>query len=127
MDSTINLIPGMKADIGIKTDLAEGGRGMGAFAYLKPKVKHQGVEYDVINGWIVEDNKVGTIEANGTKPSVIYTHKKPEKNALYFFNHRGSMVCAVYVITVPIHDHSSIAGGGGPALATYFSDDESIE
>lgn len=126
MDSTINLIPGMKADIGIRTDLAEGGRGLGSFAYLGATVKYQGVSYDVVNGWIVEDNKVGTIEKNGTKPSVIYTHKKPEKNALYFFNHRGSMVCAVYVVAVPIHDHSSIVTGG-PAIATYFSDDESIE
>ena len=126
MDSTINLIPGMKAEIGVRSDLESGGRGMGSFAYLEATIKYKGESYDVVNGWIVEDNKTGTIEANGTKPSVIYTHKKPEKNALYFFNHRGSLAAAVYVVAVPIHDHSSIVTGG-PALATYFSDDESIE
>lgn len=126
MDSTINLIPGMKAEIGVRTDLKPGGLCQGAFAYIGAQVKYKGNQYEVVNGWIVEDSKVGSIEPNGTKPSVIYTHKKPEKNALHFFDYKGALGCSVYIVAVPIHDHSSIVQGG-PAYATYFSDDESIE
>ena len=126
MESTINLIPGMKARIGIKTDLEPGGLAQGSFAYTGATVNYKGSSYDVVNGWIVEDSDVGSIEADPGKPAVLYTHKKPEKNSLFFFDHRGSLKSAVYIVTVPIHDHSSIVQGG-PAYATYFSDDESIE
>jgi len=126
MDSTINLIPGMKAEIGIRSDLDAGGRGMGSFAYKGATINYKGTTHDVKNGWIVEDPKVGSIEVDGTKPAVIYTHKKPEKNTLFFFDHRGDVKGAVYVVAVPIHDHSSIVQGG-PGYSTFFSDDESIE
>lgn len=126
MDTTLNLIPGMRAEVGIRSDLGPGGRGMGSFAYLGATITYKGSTYDVVNGWIVEDGAVGILEANESKPSVIYIHKKPEKNVLYFFNHRGAVASAVYVVSVPIHDHSSIVQGG-PGFATYFTDDESIE
>ena len=126
MESTINLIPGMKASIGVRTDLEPGGLAQGSFAYTGATINYKGTTYDVVNGWVVEDSDVGLIEADQGKPAVLYTHKKPEKNALYFFNQRGSLKSAVYVVSVPIHDHSSIVQGG-PAYATYFSDDESIE
>ena len=126
MDTTLNLIPGMTAEVGILCDLSAGGRGLGAFVYNKASLSYKGQQHDVVNGWIVEDKNVGSIESAGKKPAVYYTHKKPEKNTLCLFDYRGKLISAVHIIAIPIHDHSSIVQGG-PAYATYFSDDESIE
>lgn len=73
-------------------------------------------------GFIVEDDNVGSIlPTDSQEAAVIYTHKKPYENAIWFFaatRERG----LVKVISVPIHDHSTIIHGG-PAYGTYFNDD----
>lgn len=88
------------------------------------KVKEDGVTKDVslINGFRVLDEKVGTIEQVADKAAVIYKHKKAEANTIVFYARTGE-VGFCNVISVPIHDHSTIVQGG-PALATYFSDDQ---
>lgn len=75
------------------------------------------------NGFVVEDEEVGTIEVSSKDSlTVIYRHKKPAKNSIWFFALTGERAL-VNVVSVPIHDHSSIVQGG-PAYGTYFSDDE---
>jgi hypothetical protein len=73
-----------------------------------------------INGFVVEDSTVGALAATGT--AVVYTHKKAQKNTIWFFAKTGE-TGTVDIISVPIHDHGSIVQGG-PAYGTYFSDDE---
>jgi hypothetical protein len=71
-------------------------------------------------GFVVEDGTVGDLVE--TDDGVIYTHKKAQKNTVWFFARSGE-TGTVDIISVPIHDHGSIVQGG-PAYGTYFSDDE---
>lgn len=79
---------------------------------------------DIVNGFIVEDPEIGTIESVSNEVAVIYTHKKPLENRIWFFADTGEMAVCV-VAAVPIHDHSSVVQGG-PAYGTYFSDDQAL-
>ena len=71
----------------------------------------------------IEDERNGTLhlasDERGTV--VIYTHKRVASNAIWFFAISGERGL-VNVISVPIHDHSTIVHGG-PAYGTYFDDD----
>jgi len=73
-------------------------------------------------GFVVEDEEIGEINTStgAAEAAVIYTHKKPAKNAIWFFSATGE-IGLINIITVPIHDHSSILQGG-PAFGTYFDD-----
>lgn len=77
---------------------------------------------DFVRGFIVENKDIGSITPTGAQEAaVIYTHNKPYGNAIWYFaatRERG----LVKVISVPIHDHSTIIHGG-PAYGTYFDDD----
>jgi hypothetical protein len=73
-----------------------------------------------IRGFVVEDKTVGELKKN--ENGVSYTHKKAQKNTVWFFARSGE-TGTVDIISVPIHDHGSIVQGG-PAYGTYFSDDE---
>jgi len=75
-------------------------------------------------GFVVDDETVGEIKAVPKEPAVIYKHKKFSENIITFYALTGEKGY-VYVISVPIHDHSSIVAGG-PAYGTYFSDDETV-
>ena len=73
-------------------------------------------------GFVVEDERVGTIEITDTpEPAVLYSHRQPYKNAIWFFAQTGE-IGLMNIIAVPIHDHSTIVHGG-PAYGTYFDDD----
>jgi len=73
-------------------------------------------------GFVVEDERVGTIEITETaEAAILYSHKQPYKNAIWFFAQTGE-IGLMNVIAVPIHDHSTIVHGG-PAYGTYFDDD----
>jgi hypothetical protein len=79
---------------------------------------------DLIRGFVLEDTAVGTLSTNpdsGSGLSVIYVHNKTAENAIWFFSLTGERGL-VNVISVPIHDHSSIVQGG-PAFGTYFDDE----
>lgn len=125
MEKAINLIPGMTIEVGIVMDIGEGGRGMGAFISPSTTKTHDGKTYNLVNGFAVEDDTVGSIEPISGKPAVKYTHHKPEKNKIYFWSFEEWLV-ALSIVGVSIHDHSSIIQGG-PAFGTYFTDDEVVE
>lgn len=82
---------------------------------------------ELTNGFVVENSDVGEIVSAGSNEgaAVVYTHKKAEKNSIWFFAETGERT-VVNVVSVPIHDHSTIVQGG-PAYGTYFSDDEGVE
>jgi len=79
---------------------------------------------DIERGFVVEDTRNGTItpDSDEESASVIYTHKRVAENAIWFFSIDGQARGLVNVISVPIHDHSTIVHGG-PAYGTYFDDD----
>ena len=77
---------------------------------------------ELTRGFAVENTTVGEFEpVDETEAAVIYWHKQPYPNAIWFFARTGERGL-VKVISVPIHDHSTIVHGG-PAYGTYFDDD----
>ena len=80
-------------------------------------------QLELKDGFIVEDTDVGEIEFYDEESlSVQYTHNKPAENSIWFFAADGESRAMVNIISVPIHDHSTIVHGG-PAYGTYFDDD----
>lgn len=77
----------------------------------------------LINGFVVDNENVGKLIAEDG-PSVIYKHNRFEYNIITFYALTGEKG-RVYVMSVPVHDHSSIVTGG-PAYGTYFSDDQTV-
>jgi hypothetical protein len=76
----------------------------------------------LINGFSLEDTTVGSLAASDQDPNdVVYTHEQPYGNSIWFFARTGERGL-VKVISVPIHDHSTIVHGG-PAYGTYYDDD----
>jgi len=77
----------------------------------------------ITRGFVVEDERNGAISINSDEEaaSVIYTHKRVAENSIWFFAISGERGL-ISVISVPIHDHSTIVHGG-PAYGTYFDDD----
>jgi hypothetical protein len=122
--TNVYLLPGMS--IKVEADF-DPDRGIGEFAYMGTLEVSSGRNEDLAanHGFYVEDTEVGTITPVDGEAAVIYTHKKPAKNSIWFVAREGAGarrgVCNV--MSVPIHDHSSIVQGG-PAYGTYFSDDE---
>ena len=78
----------------------------------------------LVNGFAVENELMGDIKIVKDEPSVIYTHKKFGSNKVFYFGKSGESA-TIDILSVPIHDHSSIVTGG-PAYGTYFTDDETI-
>ena len=114
----IYLLPGMKAKLAVPDFFV----GTGDKKYIKSN--GEVVEMRLTQGFFVEDEDVGTIEAVAGEPAVIYTHKKYAQNKIVYTARTGERG-EVNVIAVPIHDHASIVTGG-PAYGTYFTDDETI-
>lgn len=120
-DVAVYLLPGMQAKITVPLVYA----GFGERMFQVSSGEEKSYNLDDYNGFLVEDKEVGDIEAVPNEPTVIYTHKKYEQNKIVFFGRNPEETCTVNVISVPIHDHSSIVTGG-PAYATYFTDDETV-
>jgi hypothetical protein len=122
--TSIYLIPGMSAKLQATYDPA-GGKfdfaRMGPFRVNADKT----VDLSETNGFYVEFPDVGDITAVKDEPAVIYKHKRPEPNSIWFIPHAGAGTRrgVINIVSVPIHDHSSIVQGG-PAYGTYFSDDD---
>jgi len=120
----IYLLPGQK--IKIKSELTP--KNNFGYTPMTGRVVHQldnGAyqEFTLTEGFLVEDNTVGTIEeTEEDSASIYYTHNRPERNCIWFYASTGERGF-VDIVTVPIHDHSSIVQGG-PAYGTYYSDDE---
>jgi len=117
---SIYLLPGMRAEI----------LSMGTWPELSDELViddgEQGTgtkSVALIKGFWLEDEDVGEIaQAADGRVGVIYTHKKAGNNSIWFETRTG-LTGLVNVISVPIHDHSSIVQGG-PAYGTYFTDDD---
>ena len=125
--TNVYLLPGMSVKILAELDHYSA---VGEFAYMGTLEVAEDVIVDLgeNNGFYVENEAVGTITPVTDEPAVIYTHKKPEQNAVWFVASVGAGkrrgVCNI--MAVPIHDHSSIVQGG-PAYGTYFSDDSEVD
>jgi hypothetical protein len=101
---------------------------------LKHFCRHDDVTHEYLNGeskpnvqlrrgFVVDNPDIGDIEdSKEEEASILYKHKKFAENVITFYADTGEMG-KVFVISVPIHDHSSIITGG-PAYGTYFTDDE---
>lgn len=124
MEKAIYLIPGMTVEVGIVIETAEGEFGSGAFITPSTTKQYNGKTYSLVNGFGLENEKVGVLEPVADKPAVLYTHNKPEKNTIYFWSYEERM-SSISIIGVPIHDHSSIIQGG-PAFGSFFTDDEVV-
>lgn len=125
--TNIYLLPGMSVKILAELDAYSG---VGEFAYMGELEVSNGRTLNLgeNHGFYVENDEVGTITPVDKEPAVIYTHKKPEQNSVWFVAQigAGSRRGVCNIMSVPIHDHSSIVQGG-PAYGTYFSDDEADE
>jgi len=118
-NSSIYLIPGMQAEFSVNDFYCKHGT---------EKCQKADGTYEnktLVNGFYVLDEDVGTIESIAGGAKVLYTHKKFASNQIVFVALTRE-IGTVDVISVPIHDHSSIVTGG-PAYATYFADDENTE
>lgn len=113
----VYLLPGMSVKISAPEEFV--GKGI----YQWQKSDGNWTDAPLENGFWVEDQDVGGLSFAFTdEPAVIYTHNKFAQNRIVFYNSSGEQ-SFVDVISVPIHDHSSIITGG-PAYGTYFTDDE---
>ena len=84
--------------------------------------KNQPKVGEITRGFVLENTDVGELkETDESEAAVTYYHKQPYPNAIWFFARTGERGL-VRVISVPIHDHSTIVHGG-PAYGTYFDDD----
>ena len=116
--SSVYLLPGMSIKIKAK------------HFFIKDTVvnhKYQdGSSKDImpLNGFVLDNGVVGEISPVDGVAAVIYKHKMFDYNIITFYALTGEKG-RVYVMSVPIHDHSSIIAGG-PAYGTYFSDDETV-
>ena len=79
----------------------------------------------LLRGFVLDDENVGELIASDSEGTVVtYKHKTFELNKITFYAITGEKGI-VNVMSVPIHDHSSIVAGG-PAYGTYFIDDETV-
>ena len=116
--SSVYLLPGMSVKIKVEH-----------FFVKNTTVKHTyntGSSKDVVplNGFVVDNPLVGSIKAVANEPAVIYKHMKFEFNTVTFYALTGEKG-RVDIMSVPIHDHSSIVAGG-PAYGTFYTDDETV-
>jgi hypothetical protein len=114
-NTSVYLIPGMSAKF----------EAIDAYINSKNTGKFLGIELPTVRGFAVLYPDVGTIEVTDDQEAAVkYTHKKFSLNKVYFLSRTGELG-VIDIISVPIHDHSSIVTGG-PAYGTYFTDDETV-
>jgi len=114
ISTTIHLIPGSSISISCDDYFVKTG---------EQKLPYTNRVVELLRGYALDNPNVGDLIISSSQDAeVIYTHRKPEKNIIWFFALTGE-VGKVDVISVEIHDHSSIVQGG-PAYGTYFTDDD---
>jgi hypothetical protein len=125
--TNLSLLPGQKVRIGVTGYFAR----TESFRVYNEDTKTTETK-ELLRGFYVEDEEVGEISApNVPGTSVIYTHKKAKENTVWFVARTevGGLpeMGRFRVISVPVHDHSTITTGG-PAFATYANEESlSIE
>ncbi len=89
------------------------------------QVRLNGEERNHVYGFISENELAGTIavskdDKTNDSLKVNYKHLKNEENRIHYFAASGDH-SIISIISIPIHDHSSIYQGG-PAFGTYYYD-----
>lgn len=116
---SVYLLPGMTA----KITAPKAWVGKGTHHWQDSQGNWTKIDANQNNAYHVEDEDIGRItKVYDDGVAVNYTHKKFGQNRVIFTNRYGEF-SYVDIISVPIHDHSSIVQGG-PAYGTYFVDDE---
>jgi len=118
--TTLAMSQGTYIDISMPSDTDSG---YGEFKRPEEdKVKVGGEKRDHILGFVSEFESVGTIEELIDSPDikVRYTHKDNKANRIFFFSADNDKH-TISIVSMPIHDHSSIFQGG-PAHGTYSYD-----
>lgn len=100
--------------------MLEGSMLHGPFCLPDKIMNVNGVTKTLYNGFFLENELVGSLEVVKDCLAVIYTHKQPFSNIVYFITNQRTMG-VVNIIGVSVHDHSSIYQGG-PAHGTYSSE-----
>lgn len=119
-ESTIAMSANQEIEITVPVDPESR---QGVFPKEKDKtVRIAGQDREHILGFVSENILVGTIEpVDGTDElKVKYKHLQSASNRIYFFTAYNA-VHVISIISMQIHDHSSIYQGG-PAYGTYASD-----
>jgi hypothetical protein len=79
----------------------------------------------LLKGFIVEKEEVGYLLEVDAKfledqpVQVKYVHVQPLPNRIFFYG-MMDINCVVNIVSIPVHDHSTIYTGG-PAHGTYYS------
>lgn len=117
---TITMKTGTKVKIVVPFDKI---KGQSWFASQETKRFFNGKPRDdLVRGFLSENTDVGIITPtdNNEELAVIYQHLRDAENRIWFFAATGeTAVCDI--TRIPIHDHATISQGG-PAYATYWSD-----
>jgi hypothetical protein len=92
----------------------------GHFATKETTIDIGGSTKSVTNGFFLDNDLVGSLIAVPNCPAVIYTHKQPYSNTIYFKG-TGDKMATIDIIGASVHDHTSIYQGG-PAHGTYSSE-----
>ena len=119
---SLYLVPGMRAELRIPINSYNNNA---MFPTQNKTYEANNKAYTLKKGFYEEsDGTIGELLdlTDTSKFGVIYWHKKPEKNAVWYITAHPKIKILWNIISVPIHDHSSIVQGG-PAYGTYFSDD----
>ena len=123
--STLNMSAGTYVEIKVPVDT---GAGQGQFPLAKDRtVTVNGVQDRThIYGFVVENETVGTIEdIPGDDVAIKYSHLKNETNRIFYYTANMEKYI-IAIISMPLHDHSSIPQGG-PAFGTYYYDKKQEE
>ncbi len=118
--TTISITQGMYLNITVPVDSEIG---QGEFAReTVDKVRLNNEDRNHKMGFVSEFEKIGTVEeiTDVSTITVKYTHLQSAPNRIFFFTPNDE-VHIISIISMPIHDHSSIYQGG-PAYGSYAYD-----
>ncbi len=117
--TTISITQGMYINISVPVDSEIG---QGEFARESvDEVRLNKEDRPHTMGFVSEFPEIGTIE-EVTSPNIVvkYTHLQSAPNRIFFFTPNDD-VHIISIISMPIHDHSSVYQGG-PAYGSYAYD-----
>ena len=111
--------------ITLKVPINKNNSGSGAFPLLSKTVNYNGKIFNTEKtlGFAVDDPTGGQLyEPSATCLEIKFKYLKPVNNIIYFFSTDGR-ISTINIISVPLHNHSSIYQGG-PAYGTYHSESD---
>lgn len=117
---TVIMSTGQRIRIEIPVNVQAGTVPYGVFKYPYASINWAGTQRPLTNGFLSEDETIGTLEAINNCVGVYYTHLQGLSNKIYFFTNMDE-IFLIEILPMGIHDHSSI-GQGGPAHGTYASE-----